>query len=81
MRDRITKWSALPPVRVEGGILQSLVDIRSDERVIISMTEEGATRSVRLLTAPLTFVAGDDQTQSVWGIRSLNQAELVRYRW
>ena len=74
-------WNSLPAVRLDDGYLQTLTDLRSENRVVVVAARDGNVLSVSPLKAPLGFVDSDTRARQVCAVRTLNVRELICYRW
>ena len=78
---RDTYWGAAPPTCLDAGVAITLVDQRSDTRVLLRFDERGALARAAPLTLPLAFIASAPVSRRMVALRRLNSTEVVWYRW
>lgn len=74
-------WVSLPAVALDVSVIQTLADLRSEQRVFVVSNRAGRVHSVGRLSTPLGFVDSDIPGRLVCAVRTLNTRELVCYRW
>jgi hypothetical protein len=76
-------WVALPALALDDElVLHTLSDLASDRR-LLSVLREHQREAVRVreIDVPMAFVSTDPTTRRLLAIRSLNESEIVSYRW
>lgn len=72
---------SLSTLRLDGGFLQNLVDLRSDARVLILYDAQGKVRRHTTMDVPMGFVASVPGEHLLLAIRRVGGVELVGYNW
>jgi hypothetical protein len=78
---RSTTWASLPLFEFQGGFLQTLADLASDERLILWYDKTGALRQARSVSVPMGLVGQAKEDSVLIALRRTNALELVRYAW
>jgi len=74
-------WVSMPIVPIDGGYLQTLSDLMSDDRVFVLYDADGLVLSRRTLSLPISLVAARRGRGDILGARRHSHVELVKYEW
>ena len=74
-------WTSAPAVCLDGAVLQTLADLRSDRRVLVLYDAAGKVARRRVIDVPLAVVASVPGAQSLIAVRRAGAPELVWYGW
>jgi hypothetical protein len=78
---RAAKWISLATLRLDCGFLQTLSDVRSDQRRLVLFDNAGAPLRNSEIAAPLGFIYAMPTAQRLFAVRAMSSAEIVTYRW
>jgi hypothetical protein len=68
-------------VPLDTGFLQVVADLRSDERELVLLNEDGTMRRKLAIAAAMGALASDPDHNVILFARTLNAVDLVFYRW
>ncbi len=74
-------WRMVSGIGVDPGILQVIVDVTSDARVIATYDTDGSILSCRLVEAPLGFVTANAPSRLIAALMTLERSEILLYSW
>lgn len=74
-------WVSLPMLRVGRRYLQTLVNLRGDDRLLLSFAPDASATRHRVVDAPVTFFADIPGTHTLLALRQIGQPEIVEYTW
>lgn len=75
------EWISLPTVKLDRGFIQTLADLHSDARVLLLYNDDGQIVRQTRLDVPMGFIAAIPERHLLIAARSVNQMEVVGYRW
>ena len=75
------RWLSLPALSLGAPYLQTLANVRTNERRILRVSRDGLLLKETILSAPIGFVASYPTERILVGVRSLRVREIVLYRW
>lgn len=75
------RWVALPVVDLGSGYLQTLADLGSDRRVLVTFDQTGRQVRASVLRVPVGIAGKSEDGRFLVGARDVGQPELVLYRW
>ena len=76
-----SRWTTAGLFPLDSGYLQVIADSRSDRRLLVLLTEDGATARVARIDAPIGVGASLPDTRQLLMVRRSDVVELVLYRW
>jgi hypothetical protein len=79
--DSLKHWRALPTIALDCGLLLTLSDLTSDQRLLVRYGLDGTVDRVTPLDAPLGLVARLPGEQTVLAARRTGDLEMVWYDW
>lgn len=79
--DEFTEWAGLPVVELDSGYIQTLADMRSDQRILVLFDHAGTPVRHRVLDVPLGIVASNPTAHLLLVLRRTDRLELVVYLW
>lgn len=78
---RDARWISLPVVDLRTGYLQTLSDLGSDRRVLVTYDDRGRQVRVSVLGVPLGIAGMSEDGRFLVGARDVGRPEVVLYRW
>lgn len=76
----LRRWVSLPAVAIGDGYLQTLADVKSDERRLIFTDGSTGDWIARVVNAPMGFLASDPAEAIAIAIRRIDVQEVVVYQ-
>lgn len=74
-------WVSLPVLALGRRYLQTLVNLRGNDRLLLSFAPDASPTRHRVIDAPVTFFADIPGTHTLLALRQLGQPEIVEYTW
>jgi len=76
-----SRYVSLPMIALDHGFIQTISNIKSDDRIILLFNKAGRFLRKHAIPVPMGFMAASVETQTVLAMRVTDRAELVLYEW